>query len=110
MLITLFSLVHVVLSPFVAPHVGGSVSDIFTIYSGDAADSTPATMRFNLGELQKEDYSNLYSLTVLPSKGNYEEFFSNQKYITDSDNKLDDTFIPFVGKLKSELLEIVEKA
>ena len=30
--------------------------------------------------------------------------------ITDSDNKLDDTFIPFVGKLKTELLEIVEKA
>ena len=30
--------------------------------------------------------------------------------ITDSDNKLDDTFIPFIGKLKSELLEIVEKA
>lgn len=58
--------------------------NIFTIYSGDAADSTPATMRFNLGELQKEDYSNLYSLTVLPSKGNYEEFFSNQKYITDN--------------------------
>lgn len=58
--------------------------NIFTIYSGDAADSTPATMRFNLGELQKEDYSNLYSLTVLPSEGNYEEFFSNQKYITDN--------------------------
>ena len=30
--------------------------------------------------------------------------------ITDSDNKLDDTFIPFIGKLKAELLEIVEKA
>ena len=30
--------------------------------------------------------------------------------ITDSDNKLDDTFIPFIGKLKTELLEIVEKA
>ena len=30
--------------------------------------------------------------------------------ITDSDNKLDDTFIPFIGKLKSELLEIIEKA
>ena len=30
--------------------------------------------------------------------------------ITDSDNKLDDTFIPFIGKLKSELFEIIEKA
>ena len=30
--------------------------------------------------------------------------------ITDSDNKLDDTFISFIGKLKAELLEIVEKA
>ena len=30
--------------------------------------------------------------------------------ITDSDNKLDDTFIPFIGKLKTELLEIIEKA
>lgn len=30
--------------------------------------------------------------------------------ITDSDNKLDDTFIPFIGKLKAELLEIIEKA
>ena len=30
--------------------------------------------------------------------------------ITDSGNKLDDTFIPFIGKLKSELLEIIEKA
>lgn len=28
--------------------------------------------------------------------------------ITDTDNKLDDTFIPFIGKLKKELLEIVE--
>ena len=30
--------------------------------------------------------------------------------ITDSDNKLDDTFIPFIGKLKTELFEIIEKA
>ena len=30
--------------------------------------------------------------------------------ITDSDNKLDDTFIPFIGKLKTELLEVIDKA
>lgn len=30
--------------------------------------------------------------------------------ITDSGNKLDDTFIPFISKLKTELLEVIDKA
>lgn len=30
--------------------------------------------------------------------------------ITDSGNKLDDTFVPFVSKLKTELLEVIDKA
>lgn len=30
--------------------------------------------------------------------------------ITDSDSKLDDTFIPFIDKIKTELLGFIEKA
>lgn len=29
--------------------------------------------------------------------------------ITDSGNKLDDTFVPFISKLKTELLEVIDK-
>lgn len=40
--------------------------DKFMIYSGDIADPTPASMRFNLAELQAQQYNNQYTLFPLP--------------------------------------------
>lgn len=58
--------------------------NIFKIYSGDTTDVTPSTIRFDLGELQKESFNSLYSLDILGSKVNRELYSSGSKYITDS--------------------------
>lgn len=61
--------------------------NIFKIYSGDANDTTPSTVRFDLSQLQKEEYNNLFTLQVLPSKTKREIFSLEKSYITD-DNEI----------------------
>lgn len=58
--------------------------NVFKIYSGDSTDVTPSTIRFDLGELQKENFNNLYSLDILPSTVERQLYSSGSKYITDS--------------------------
>ena len=58
--------------------------NLFKLYSGDSGDVTPATMRFDLRELQKEQFNGLYSLDFLPSSVTRQLYSSNSKYITDS--------------------------
>ena len=58
--------------------------NVFKIYSGDAGDTTPASMRFDLRELQAEPYNALYSLDILPSNVTRQVFALNKKYITDT--------------------------
>ena len=58
--------------------------NLFKLYSGDSGDVTPATMRFDLRELQNEQFNGLYSLDFLPSSVTRQLYSSNSKYITDS--------------------------
>lgn len=58
--------------------------NIFKIYSGNASDTTPASIRFSLDELEKEDFDNLYTLNILPSNTDRYNFYGDKKYITDS--------------------------
>lgn len=62
--------------------------NVFRIYSGNASDTTPASTRFVLDELEDEDYNTLYNLTILPYNVNRKYFFNNYKYITD--NRIED--------------------
>lgn len=62
--------------------------NIFKIYSGNANDTTPASIRFNLDELEKEDFDNLYTLNILPYNTTDELFYNNKKYITDTEIEL----------------------
>lgn len=61
--------------------------NVFKIYSGDAHDVTPSSMRFDLGELQSENYDSLYSLDILPSNVTRQLYSEAKKYITDSNTK-----------------------
>lgn len=56
----------------------------FKLYSGDAADASPAMVRFDLFDLQNENYQGLYSLDFLPSHVTREVYSDTKKYITDS--------------------------
>ena len=58
---------------------------LFRIYSGDAKDTTPSSMRFDLGKLQTENYNQLYSLGILPSQAVRTKFGLNKKYIKDGE-------------------------
>ena len=58
--------------------------NIFKIYSGNAGDTTPASVRFSLDELEKEDFDSLYTLNILPSNTDRYNFYGDKKYITDS--------------------------
>lgn len=62
--------------------------DKFTIYSGTSMDTTPAAIRFNLDELEDEDYDidtlGKYNLRVLPYNTTRRVFSLAQKYITDN--------------------------
>lgn len=60
--------------------------NVFRLYSGDAADITPSSMRFDLGELQAENYNSLYSLDILPSNVTRELYSQSSKYITDTES------------------------
>lgn len=57
--------------------------DKFILYSGNLADPNPAKMRFNLDELEEEDYNELYTLYVLPYSTTRYDFAIDTKYITD---------------------------
>lgn len=59
--------------------------NVFRIYSGNASDTTPASTRFVLDELEDEDYNSLYNLTILPYNVNRKYFFNNYKYIIDDE-------------------------
>lgn len=58
--------------------------NIFRIYSGNASDTTPASVRFSLDELEDEEFNDLYTLTVLPYGTTRRLFYNNKKYITDN--------------------------
>lgn len=58
---------------------------LFRIYSGDAGDTTPSMIKFDLNALQSENYNNLYSIGVLPSAVTRYKFAIPQKYIRDND-------------------------
>lgn len=57
--------------------------NVFEIYSGDATDTTPASVRFVLDALEAEDYDSLYNLSVLPWHNTRKYFYNNKKYIKD---------------------------
>ena len=60
--------------------------NVFRLYSGDSEDITPASMRFDLGELQTENYDSLYSLDILPSNVTRQLYSQSKKYITDTNS------------------------
>lgn len=57
--------------------------NVFKIYSGNANDITPASMRFSLDKLEDEEFNDLYTLTVLPYNTTRKLFYGDKKYITD---------------------------
>lgn len=61
--------------------------NMFRIYSGDANDITPSSFRFDLVDLQAEDYEGLYSLDILPSNVTRDVFSLDKKYITDTNSQ-----------------------
>lgn len=58
---------------------------LFRIYSGDAKDTTPSQIKFDLGKLQAENYNELYSLGILPSQVTRNKFGLAKKYLRDGD-------------------------
>jgi hypothetical protein len=58
--------------------------NLFRIYSGDALDTTPSTIKFDLNALQTENYNSLYSMGILPSAVTRYKFGLDRKYITDA--------------------------
>ena len=57
--------------------------NVFKIYSGDAADTTPSSIRFVLDDLQKDEFNDLYNLSILPYHATRKLFYGTEKYITD---------------------------
>jgi len=61
--------------------------NVFKIYSGDATDTTPSAMRFNLADLQTENYdvntNGLFNLFVAPYGTTRQLFSLADKYIQD---------------------------
>lgn len=57
--------------------------NVFKLYSGNAGDTTPASLRFSLQHLQDEEYNNLYTLGILPSGVTRDLFGLQYKYIND---------------------------
>ena len=55
----------------------------FRLYSGDANDTMPSSVQFNLKSLQDNKYDNLYTLSVAGNKVSRESFALSQAYITD---------------------------
>lgn len=61
--------------------------NVFKIYSGNTNDITPASMRFSLDELEKEEFNDLYTLIVSPHKATRNLFYNDKKYITDTNTE-----------------------
>lgn len=59
--------------------------NVFRIYSGNASDTTPASMRFVLDALEDEDYDTLYNLSILPYGTTRKYFYNDKKYITETE-------------------------
>lgn len=59
--------------------------NIFKIYSGNANDTTPASIRFNLDNLEDEDFDDLYTLNILPYNTIDDLFYTDSKYIKDDE-------------------------
>lgn len=57
----------------------------FRLYSGDANDTTPSSLRFLLGDLQPDENDDVYNLAVLPYNGKRKLFYGTSKYIKDDD-------------------------
>ena len=72
--------------------------NVFKIYSGDAGDITPSSMRFSLEALQNEEYDNLYTLGVLASQATRDLFGLEHKYIN---NDVIDTVQPTQDVVRS---------
>lgn len=58
--------------------------NVFKIYSGNLNDTSPASLRFNLYDLDREGFNNLYTLNILPYETVDDLFYNDEKYITDS--------------------------
>lgn len=56
--------------------------NVFKIYSGDSTDITPSTIRFDLKQLQEENFDRLYSIGILPYNTERDLFSLDAKYIT----------------------------
>ena len=61
--------------------------NVFRIYSGDAQDVTPSSIRFDLADLQSENYNSLYTMGVLPSHVTRQLFAIPKKYIIDGNTQ-----------------------
>lgn len=57
--------------------------NVFKIYSGIAGDNTPASMRFDLKELEFEEFDNIYTLGIRRYTDKDYIFGLDGKYITD---------------------------
>ena len=57
--------------------------DVFKIYSGHDEDITPATVRFDLGALQRGNINDLYHLGILSRDTNRKVFSMETRYHTD---------------------------
>ena len=56
--------------------------NIFTLYSGEAGDNTPAKVQFNLDQLQKTQFDSIYTLNVKTNKDTDYIFAIDKKYLT----------------------------
>lgn len=70
----------------------------FKIYSGDATDITPSTIRFDLARLQAENFNSLYNLTVAPYAVTRHYFYNDKKYIGEKEQLGEDKYIDEVQK------------
>ena len=57
--------------------------DEFLIYSGDADDTTPSSIKFDLADLQENQFNSIYNLGILPFTVERQLFSLNKKYTTD---------------------------
>lgn len=65
--------------------------NVFKIYSGEADDITPSSVKFDLSKLQAENYNELYNLVVAPYNTTRDLFGLSEKYITDDNTQTVET-------------------
>lgn len=61
--------------------------NVFKLYSGNATDITPASLRFSLGALENENFDGLFTLSNLPYNTTRQLFSMGSKYITDTNTQ-----------------------